>query len=77
MAAVETTEADGVLTINLNSPETRNTLWIGLLDRLQGVFEQTRESRSRRVVVIRHAGETFSAGMDLKGRSGVSTALEF
>jgi enoyl-CoA hydratase len=59
---------DGVATIALNQPETRNALSDQLLDDLIDAFEMARDDDAVRCVVLTSTHETvFSSGGDLKG----------
>ncbi len=67
-APVRSTVADGVLTIALNQPETRNALSDELLDALLAAFERARDDDAVRAVVLASTHETvFSAGGNLAG----------
>jgi enoyl-CoA hydratase len=58
--------ADGVATISLNAPETRNALSDELLDGLLEAFERARDDDEVRCVVLTSTHEkVFSAGGDL------------
>ncbi len=59
--------ADGVATITLNRPESRNALSAELINSLGDVIAETKSDRSVRVMVLTNAGNTFCAGADLKG----------
>src|SRR3954464_12431085 len=60
--------ADGVATITLDQPDTRNALPDELLDDLIGAFEAARDDDAVRVVVLTSSHEkVFSAGGDLAG----------
>src|SRR3954464_3491074 len=60
--------ADGVATITLDQPETRNALSDDLLDDLIAAFEAARDDGAVRCVVLTSAHEkVFSAGGDLAG----------
>lgn len=62
---------DGVATITLNQPKTRNALSPELLGGLVGAFERARDDEAVRCVVLRSSHETvFSAGGDLGGFAG-------
>ncbi|MET0151984.1 MAG: enoyl-CoA hydratase-related protein [Candidatus Binatia bacterium] len=65
MAEVELSRRDSILTVTLNRPEKRNSMTSGLLARLLEVFESLAEQRDVRVVVVRGAGKSFCAGLDL------------
>jgi enoyl-CoA hydratase len=59
---------DGVATIALNSPDTRNALSNELLDELLDAFESAREDERVRCVVLTSTHEkVFSAGGNLEG----------
>jgi len=59
---------DGVATITLNDPETRNALSAELLGGLIEAFEAAREEHRVRCVVLRSSHErTFSSGANLGG----------
>jgi len=57
--------ADGIGTVTLNRPEKRNAMNVALLTGLRLCFERLDERNDVRVVVVRGAGPTFCAGMDL------------
>ena len=60
--------ADGVATISLNQPDSRNALSDQLLDDLLGAFEHARSDDEVRCVVLTSTHETtFSAGGNLSG----------
>jgi enoyl-CoA hydratase/carnithine racemase len=60
--------ADGVATIALDQPETRNALSDELLDALIAAFERARDDEEVRVVVLTSTHEkVFSAGGNLAG----------
>jgi enoyl-CoA hydratase len=60
--------ADGVATITLDHPETRNALSDALLDELIAAFERARDDEDARAVVLTSSHEkVFSSGGDLGG----------
>ena len=60
--------ADGIATISLNQPDSRNALSDELLDDLLAAFEAARSDDSVRCVVLTSTHETtFSAGGNLSG----------
>ena len=60
--------ADGVATITLDHPETRNALSDALLDELIAAFERARDDADARAVVLTSSHEkVFSSGGDLAG----------
>jgi enoyl-CoA hydratase len=63
--------ADGVATIALDQPDTRNALSDALLDDLLAAFTAARDDDAVRCVVLRSTHEkVFSAGGDLGGFAG-------
>jgi enoyl-CoA hydratase len=63
--------ADGVATITLNEPATRNALSAELLSGLIAAFERARDDAEVRCVVLASAHEkVFSSGANLGGFSG-------
>ncbi len=60
--------ADGVATIALDQPDTRNALSDALLDDLQAAFEAARDDDAVRCVVLTSTHEkVFSSGANLAG----------
>ncbi|MTJ81088.1 MAG: enoyl-CoA hydratase [Telmatospirillum sp.] len=57
---------DGVTTLTLNRPQSRNSLSIGMLDALGAAIAAAAEDDGVRVLVIAGAGPAFSAGHDLR-----------
>jgi enoyl-CoA hydratase/carnithine racemase len=62
---------DGILTITLNRPEKRNALSIELFQAVGQAFLGAAEPEVR-VVLLRGAGEVFSAGIDLGSLAGLA-----
>ncbi|HEX9820212.1 MAG TPA: enoyl-CoA hydratase/isomerase family protein [Methylomirabilota bacterium] len=58
--------ADGIATVTLNRPAQRNAMNGAMLTGLRAAVEDLDARRDVRVVVVRGAGPTFCAGMDLK-----------
>lgn len=56
----------GVVTITLTSPNTRNALSLDMMLRLTEDLERAGEDREVRAVVLRGEGKVFSAGHNLK-----------
>jgi isohexenylglutaconyl-CoA hydratase len=54
------------LHVTLNRPQVKNALNPTLIGELRTVFENLRERRDIKVVILRGAGGTFCAGADLK-----------
>jgi enoyl-CoA hydratase/carnithine racemase len=57
---------EGIATLTLNRPEQRNALCEELLDALIATFNDFRDDRSVRAVIIAANGPAFCAGHDLK-----------
>jgi enoyl-CoA hydratase len=57
---------DGVRVLTLNRPERKNALSIELRDEMSDVLDAMGQDDSAKVVMITGAGDTFSAGFDLK-----------
>ena len=56
----------GVSVITLNRPERRNALNAALLETLCEAIDAVEQERSKRVLILRGAGDVFCAGLDLK-----------
>lgn len=67
-----------VLNLWLNRPEARNAMTRQMQREILALFDSIRDDRSVRVVVIRGAGKTFSAGGDIKNMqaSGSQTSAD-
>ena len=64
--------ADGVATITLNEPATRNALSAELLGRLIAALERARDDADVRCVVLASSHEkVFSSGANLGGFAGM------
>ncbi len=63
--AVLVAQADGVLTLTLNRPDSLNALTVEVMGALADRLEAAAADRSARAVVITGAGSAFSAGGDL------------
>jgi enoyl-CoA hydratase/carnithine racemase len=62
---------EGIATITLNDPDTRNALSAELLEGLVKSFRSAREDEEVRCVVLRSShGKTFSSGANLGGFAG-------
>lgn len=59
-------DAQGVVTVTLNRPQTFNALSEGMLEALQRELDRLAGDAAVRVVVIAAAGKAFCAGHDLK-----------
>lgn len=56
---------DGVATITINRPETRNSLSNQTIRELQSAFKSVAKDKSIRAVILTGAGKGFSSGADL------------
>jgi 2-(1,2-epoxy-1,2-dihydrophenyl)acetyl-CoA isomerase len=61
---------DGVATLTMNRPESRNAMNATLLSRLLETIAEVVHDREVRAIVLTGAGESFCAGGDLKLRAG-------
>jgi enoyl-CoA hydratase len=66
--------AEGVATITLDRPESRNALNLDMCDRLIAVSQEILSSPGIRLVLVRANGSVFCAGADLKERQGLNEA---
>ncbi|MFG0260624.1 MAG: enoyl-CoA hydratase/isomerase family protein [Phycisphaerales bacterium JB041] len=77
--SLATLDVEGpIATLTLNRPEQRNALSLDLLAALRACVEELKSRTSRaggpKVVVLRGAGKSFCAGMDLKAVLGQTAA---
>lgn len=70
MALVESSLADGVLTVTLNDEPRRNALSNDLLVELVDILDASDADPEVRVVVLTNAGTVFCAGANLAEQSG-------
>lgn len=68
------TTPDGVATVTINRPDTGNAIEGLVIEALSEVFETLQGAEGIRVVFLRGAGGTFSAGADL---SWMRTAVDY
>ena len=73
MPVLLTDTRDSVLTLTLNRPEVRNALSWDLRAALHEAFEQAREDKNVRVVVLTGAGKAFCSGLDLAELTTIQT----
>ncbi len=66
--------ADGVATLTLNRPESRNALNLDMCDRVLGFSREICSSQEIKLVFVRANGPVFCAGADLKERQGMAEA---
>src|SRR5260370_34986605 len=66
---------DGVAWITLNRPEAANTVTVEMCSELMRAALRAGEDRAVRVVVLTGAGQTFSAGGDLKAFAAAGDAM--
>jgi methylglutaconyl-CoA hydratase len=65
---------DGVVTLTMDQPATRNALTPELLDGLAGGLARAATDPTARVVVLTHTGPAFCAGADLRAETSGSRA---
>ena len=63
---------DGVATITLDRPESRNAVNRAMCDDIVAAVAAARDDAEVRLVVVRASGAVFCAGADLKERKGMS-----
>jgi len=63
---------DGVVTITLDRPESRNAVNRAMCDDIVAAVAAARDDAEVRLVVVRASGAVFCAGADLKERKGMS-----
>ena len=68
-------EADGVLELCFNRPEKKNAITGAMYDALTAALLNAAERPAVRVVLIAGAGETFTAGNDIKDFLGMTGGL--
>jgi enoyl-CoA hydratase len=76
---LQSSRADGVLTLTLNRPSAMNALSRELRHALIGAFEGLASDADVGVVILTGAGRAFSAGLDLKelgGETSTSSTAE-
>ncbi len=56
---------EGLVVITMNRPEVRNAFNVQLIEELTDAFHLVSDQSSIRMVILRGAGKTFSAGADL------------
>ncbi len=66
--------ADGVATVTLNRPDSRNALNLAMCEDLVAAVAAASADESIRLVLVRSVGQVFCAGADLKERKDMSTA---
>jgi enoyl-CoA hydratase len=71
MSAVLHAVADGVATLTLNRPESRNALNLEMCDLLVGFCREISSHPGVKLVLVRANGPVFCAGADLKERQGM------
>jgi enoyl-CoA hydratase len=74
MSAVLLSVADGVATITLNRPESRNALNLAMCGALIDLAGKISSDEEIKVVFVRGSGPSFCAGADLKERQGMDKA---
>jgi enoyl-CoA hydratase/carnithine racemase len=67
-----TVTPEGVCTLTLNRPDSRNALDGALVSALERTFLELRHDPAVRVVILTAVGDVFCAGADLKERASMS-----
>ena len=74
MSAVLYAAADGVATLTLNRPDSRNALNLEMCDLVFGFCQDISSNPEVKIVLVRANGPVLCAGADLKEREGMSEA---
>lgn len=75
MSLIQVEQIDPAISLlTLQRPEKRNALSIELLEEMIAAIKRIESDRLRRVIIIRGAGPSFCAGLDLKEASNLSKA---
>lgn len=74
MSAVLLSVADGVATLTLNRPESRNALNLEMCDLILTFSNECSSNKNVKIVLVRANGPVFCAGADLKERQGMNEA---
>jgi enoyl-CoA hydratase len=74
MSAVLYSVAEGVATLTLNRPESRNALNLEMCEQLLDFCTQSSKNLEIKLVLVRANGPAFCAGADLKERQGMNEA---
>jgi enoyl-CoA hydratase len=74
MSAVLYSAADGVATLTLNRPESRNALNLEMCELLLKFSLELSSSEDVKLVLVKANGPVFCAGADLKEREGMGAA---
>jgi enoyl-CoA hydratase len=74
MSAVLCSFSDGVATLTLNRPESRNALNLDMCERLVEFSQEIFSNPAAKLVLVRANGPVFCAGADLKERQGMGEA---
>jgi enoyl-CoA hydratase len=72
MSAVLYLAADGVATLTLNRPESRNALNLEMCEGIIAAAGAAASDDSMKILLVRATGPVFCAGADLKERQGMS-----
>lgn len=75
--SIDVTIEDGLATVTINRPLSKNAINMEMRGELWTVFEELAEDDAVRAVILTGAGDDFCAGMDVKemGGGGVSWSL--
>jgi trans-feruloyl-CoA hydratase/vanillin synthase len=63
---IKVAEDDGIFTVTFNRPDKRNAMNPGLHNEMHSLLTELRFDPKVRVLIVTGAGESFSAGQDLK-----------
>ena len=66
MSDIITERADGILRVEFNRPERKNAMTGAMYTQLADIFNEAANDEEVRVMLWHSAGDTFSAGNDIK-----------
>ena len=70
MALVDVHYSDGIATVTMNDPPTRNAISVPMREEMAGLFQNFEADPEVRCVVLRGAGDHFMSGGDVKTFAG-------
>ena len=74
---IDVTTENGIATVTINRPERKNAILVAMRTDFQNVFQALEDDPEVRVIILRGAGNDFSAGADVGeiGEGGVRGSM--